>query len=81
MNGREFQLQDIFECHSALRGEVQYYWLFSVVIMQEMGEVHYCHLLGGPGKCRQSLTGKNCPSCLPITPWCEESLDILNFIR
>ena len=28
-----------------------------------MGEVHYCHLLGGPGKCRQSLMGReNNPS-------------------
>lgn len=40
-------------------------WLFLVAIMPGVGEVCYCHLLGGPGKCRQSLTGReNNPSLI-----------------
>ena len=55
---QRIQLQGSFDCPGALRGEVQHCRLFSVALM---GEVHYCHLLGGPGKCRQSLAGKNYP--------------------
>lgn len=54
-------MQGIFDCHSALKGEVLQDQLFSVAIM---GEVHYCHILGGPGKCRQFLTVKNYPSLI-----------------
>lgn len=59
-------MQGIFDCQNALEGGEVHNWLLSALVTLEVGEVRYCHLLGGPGKCRQSLlTGKeNNPSLI-----------------
>lgn len=63
----EFQPQGVLPLCPG--GDEVHHWLLLVVLKWEVGEVHHCHLLGGPGKCRQTLIEKRSPPDCRYLSW------------